>query len=129
MNRNHPIRAFVLQFSKAIIAALTVVLISRWLGAEQRGELSLVLFAVNLIMVANEFVGGSSLGNLVVKYPLQKLLPFSKIWAIAVCCVGSILYYFFSGTPEMTPYVALIAFPLSLLTIHYSLYHGFAAVN
>jgi O-antigen/teichoic acid export membrane protein len=129
LSKQHPIRAFVMQFIRAAIAAITVVLISRWLGAAQRGELSLLLFYVQLIMVANEFAGGSSLGNLVVKYPLNRLFPFSKIWALLVCIIGCGLYAIFTDTPQNTLYVAVLAFPLSWLSIHYNLYQGFAMVH
>lgn len=129
MSKNHPITAFILQLLRAVFAALSVVLISRWMGAEGRGELSLILFAINMIMIANEFVGGSNLANLVATEPLNRLIPFSKIWALAVCILGCLIFYFISENLFRSVLAFGISLPLAWLTVQYNIYHGLQKVQ
>lgn len=124
MAKNSAIRTFVLQMAKAVIAALTVVLVSRWMGAEGRGELGVLLFYVNLFMVVNEYVGGSNLGNMAAKYSLQKLLPISWSWALVTLFFGGLMLFFWTGDKHTAFYVVLMAFPLAFLTIQYNVYQG-----
>lgn len=110
--------------AKAFVAAFTVVLVSRWMGAEGRGELGVLLFYVNLLMVVNEYVGGSNLGNMAAKYSLQKLLPISWAWALFTLLFGGLLLFFWTGDKYTAFHVVMMAFPLAFLTIQYNVYQG-----
>lgn len=126
MKNNNPFSTFLMQLLKAAIAAVTVVLCSRWLGAEGRGELSLVLFWVNIFMIANEYVGGSSMANLMQRFSSTKLFPVAFSWSVFVTVAGSVFYYFLGGSFKMTVLTAMVALPLGLLTVQYSIYQGLA---
>lgn len=116
-----------MQLLRAGLAALTVILISRWLGAEGRGELSIILFFVQILMIVNEYVGGSSLANMLVRHPAGQLLPFSHLWALAVVVVGSFVFSIFY-TPEHTIFIAALALPLAFLSIAWNIFQGLAMV-
>lgn len=129
MSINSPIRTFGYQLARAAAAAVAVVLVSRWMGAEGRGELSILLFYVQFIMVANEYVGGSSLSNMIVKYPLSRLLPFSMFWSLLVCLAGGAVIYVSTRNAQLTLQILFLSFPLALLTTHYNLNQGLAMVQ
>jgi O-antigen/teichoic acid export membrane protein len=129
VSHNHPIRTFLYQLIKAILASFSVILLSRWMGASGRGEIGLWLFYVNLIMILNEYVGGSSLANLAAKLYLRNLLPIAWLWAFICCILGGISLYLWLGDFKLLTYVLAMSFPLSFLTIHYNIYQGRAMVN
>lgn len=128
MARNSALHTFFMQFAKAAIAAFTVILLSRWMGAEGRGELGVLLFYVNLFMVFNEYVGGSSLGNYAAKYSLKRLLPVAWLWALGTFIGGAILLFLWTGSSEVVFYTLTMAVPLAFLTIQYNIYQGRAQV-
>jgi O-antigen/teichoic acid export membrane protein len=129
VSKNHPIRTFLYQFIKAVLAALSVILISRWMGAAGRGEIGLWLFYVNLIMILNEYIGGSSLANLAANVSLRNLLPVAWLWALVSCVIGGIGLYIWLGDFTVVTYVLAMSFPLAFLTIHYNIYQGRSLVN
>lgn len=131
MSKNSPLRSYGLQLLKALLAALTVVLCSRWLGPDGRGELSILLFGLQIAMMLNEFVGGSAIGNMAVKYPSGRILPMAYSWAVLVIFVywGYLNYYYQTHELQVNIYRMLFyALPLALLSIHYSLFQGYAMV-
>jgi len=75
--------------SKVLITALsfaTVVLTTQVLGAEGRGEVSLFLLNIVIVMMFNDFVGGGALVYLIPRNePLKILIP-SYIWG-CLCAV------------------------------------------
>lgn len=126
---NSPVSTFMLQMLRASLAAVTVVICSRWLGAAGRGELGLILFWVNLLMIANEYVGGSNLANMMQKHAHDALLPISFIWSFFCVVAGTVLYFSMGGSEKMTISLALLAFPLAILGVQYNMYQGLALVR
>ncbi|MBU6324807.1 MAG: polysaccharide biosynthesis C-terminal domain-containing protein [Bacteroidetes bacterium] len=100
----------------------TVVLCSRFMGAEGRGTLSILLALVQVMMIASEFVGGSTLVNLTPRFGVQRLWPGSYLWLGAVLLFSATVMYL-SGKQHLWMSL-LMALPLGLLTIHYSLLQG-----
>lgn len=128
MTPNSPIRNYIYQLLKAFVAAFTIILCSQYLGAEGRGQLGALLFYVSLITTTSEFVGGSSMANLVVKYPLGKLVPVSYLWALLVNLAGGVILGFFLPIRLITP-ILLMSFCMSLLSIHFAIYQGLSKTN
>lgn len=126
---NSPVSTFMLQMLRASLAAVTVVICSRWLGAGGRGELGLMLFWVNLFMIANEYVGGSNLANMMQKHAHGALLPVSFIWSMFSVVAGTVLYFSMGGSEKMTISLALLALPLAILGVQYNMYQGLALVR
>jgi len=117
-----------MQLLKSAIAATTVVLYSRWMGAAGRGELSLLLFYVNLVMIANEYVGGSSLANLVPKYGVRNLNPTAFLWSIFVVIIAFFGFLFMGQSTNIALALSTFSLCLAQLTIHYNYYQGLGRV-
>jgi O-antigen/teichoic acid export membrane protein len=128
MAKNSPGITFMLQLGKAALAAGTVIFMSRWMGAEGRGEIGLLLFYVNLFMVFNEYVGGSSLANYSARNTLASVVPAALLWSIITLLVGGIALQLWVHNVAMVLQVILMAAPLMFLTIIYNIYHGRARV-
>lgn len=128
MAKNSPGITFMLQLGKAALAAGTVIFMSRWMGAEGRGEIGLLLFYVNLFMVVNEYVGGSSLANYSARFSLESVVPASLLWALITLVGGSLMLQLWLQDITVVMQVVLMAAPLMFLTIIYNIYHGKARV-
>jgi len=78
---------FISKFLAAVFSFLIVIITSKLIGAEGRGEISLFVLGITLSLLLNNIIGGSALVLLASdKKPLQLLIP-SYLWAI----VSSIL--------------------------------------
>lgn len=128
MSKNSPIKNYAFQLIRAFVAAFTIILCSQFLGAEGRGIIGALLFYVSLITTTSEFVGGSSLANLIVKHPLNKLIPFSYLWALIVNVTGCVVLWFITGW-ENALLIFIMSFCMSLLSIHFSIYQGQSKTN
>lgn len=128
MSKNSPVKTFALQFLRAVIAGLTVVLYSRLLGSAGRGELSLMLFYINLAMIVNEYVGGSSLANLIPRLRASNVHPTAVIWAILVCLLATGGYMLAGFQTSSALLMGAYSIALALLTIHYNVYQGLGKV-
>ncbi len=73
MPKDSPIKSYILQFMKAALSFVAVVLYSRMLGAEGRGELSLLLLYLQVVLMVNEVITGSVMANWFVKYGFQEV--------------------------------------------------------
>lgn len=76
------------QVAKAATAFMTVVVYSRVLGAYYRGELSLMLLYLQLVLMINEMVVGSVMANWFVRFDFNYLTK--RLWWVS----GSILGLF-----------------------------------
>jgi len=95
MAKNGPISTFGLRFVKAVLAAIVVILCSRWLNATGRGELSVILFWLHAVVLFYEIVGGSPIANLIRNKPLGTIVPAVWIWSIIAGLLGALSIYFF----------------------------------
>jgi O-antigen/teichoic acid export membrane protein len=129
MSRSNPIHTFVSQVLRAVLSAVFVILCSRWLGAEGRGELGLVLFWAGLLMMGNDFVGGSNLANAMQRFSLSALFPFSLAWSAFMLLTGFVLLMLFGSDSKMAWMVGLVSLPMVLLSIQYNVQQGLALVK
>jgi O-antigen/teichoic acid export membrane protein len=123
MKRNLAFSTFGLRLLAAMAGFLTVVLCSQFLGAAGRGQLSLLLAWIQLWMIANEFVGGSTLVNLTPRYGIGKLWPGSLGWLFALLLLAFFWHPGLAFPQFLWPALAFMAL-LGILTIHYSLLQG-----
>jgi O-antigen/teichoic acid export membrane protein len=73
MPKDSPLKSYALQFFKAALSFLAVVIYSRMLGAEGRGVLSLLLLYLQIVLMVNEVVTGSVMANWFVKYGFREV--------------------------------------------------------
>lgn len=88
------------RFFSAIITLVVVVMNARFLGAEKVGVISLIILAVTIVQMVNNFVGGSALVYLVPRTSLLKLFVPSVIWAVISTLIAVIILYFLDTIPE-----------------------------
>ncbi|MBN4065889.1 polysaccharide biosynthesis C-terminal domain-containing protein [Candidatus Amoebophilus asiaticus] len=101
----------------AALNFLIVILTTQYLGASGRGTISLIIVTVTIILMFNNFVGGSSLIYLVPRKKLFHLLVPSYLWAIIICSLSYLILPYIKIVPSI--YVEDVFF-LSLL---FSFFH------
>ena len=129
MSNSSALSTFVSQLLRTALAAVFVILCSRWMGPEGRGELGLALFWAGFLMMGNDFVGGSNLANAMQRFSLSALFPFSVAWSVFVLLSGFVLLMIFSSGTKMAWMVGLVSLPMVLLNIQYNVQQGLALVK
>ncbi|MFM7765371.1 MAG: polysaccharide biosynthesis C-terminal domain-containing protein [Sphingomonadales bacterium] len=129
MSNSSALSTFVSQLLRTALAAVFVILCSRWMGPEGRGELGLVLFWAGFLMMGNDFVGGSNLANALQRFSLSALFPFSVAWSIFVLITGFVLLMIFGSGSKMAWMVGFVSMPMVLLNIQYNIQQGLAMVT
>jgi O-antigen/teichoic acid export membrane protein len=112
-----------------IIAALCsmgiVIITSRAFGADGRGYIGILGYAMTFLMIISDFVGGSSLITLIPKINLKSLLLPSYLWSFLVCSIGYLFLPFFDDVPEeLYPHIFALTFMLAIITVNYSVFIG-----
>jgi O-antigen/teichoic acid export membrane protein len=90
-------------FIKVIIAFLNlaiVVLLSRFLGAQGKGEASIIITSIAMILLFTNMIGGSSLVFLVPRFPTFLLFIISNVWTVFVCAITFVLFQFLRIIPS-----------------------------
>ena len=107
------------RFINAIISFIVIIIISQKFGAEGTGTIGLILLGITIIVMINNFVGGSALVYLVPRYDLYKLLIPSYIWALITSVPVAILLSITGLIPhEFTYHVMLLSLIFSLTSIN-----------
>lgn len=78
-------------FSRGIIAILgllTLILNTRYLGAEKIGELAIYIIVITALVQVSEFIGGPSIVYLQKKFSTKHLLSVSYGWALIVAVIA-----------------------------------------
>ncbi|MBE0647834.1 MAG: polysaccharide biosynthesis C-terminal domain-containing protein [Bacteroidales bacterium] len=88
------------RFLAAILMLTIIVLNARFLGAEKVGVISLIILAVTIVQMVNNFVGGAALVYLVPRMPLLKLFIPSYIWGVIASLLCSVILYVTNSIPE-----------------------------
>lgn len=84
-------RTFLWQGLKSLIAILVVIVYSRLMGAEGRGQLSIWLINVQFFMLLLEWMVGSTVPNFMVKYGVRKTVKFSVVSTLAILIIWLIM--------------------------------------
>ncbi|MEO8149716.1 MAG: hypothetical protein ABI723_18905 [Bacteroidia bacterium] len=74
--------AFVTRVTVSLVNFFIIAITAKFLGAEARGNISLILLAITLSQVVHQFIGGNPLVYFAKKTALRNLLIPSYIWAI-----------------------------------------------
>lgn len=94
------LHTFASKLLNALLNLGLVVLTARVMGAEVRGEISLLIATLYLFVLASGFVGGSTLIYLAPRFPVRKLLIWAYVWAAFVALIILPLVYFTLGLPQ-----------------------------
>src|SRR5687768_2223184 len=110
---------FGLKLFTAIVNLLIVIIISQTMGAEGRGECSLIITSVALILIICNFVGGATLVYVVPRNQPFKLVVISYAWTLLVCFLSWILLLNFKLLPkEFVVPIVLISMLSSFLSVN-----------
>ena len=91
---------FSSKFLIAIMNFVLVIVTSKYMGAEIRGEISLVVLAIAIITMLSEVIGGPALIYLIPKTNTKPLLLPSYLWGIASAFIISFVFNQFNLIPE-----------------------------
>lgn len=100
---------------KILIALLNlaiVVVLSRYIGAAGKGEASLIVTTIAMILLFCNIIGGSSLVYFVPRYNIIQLFILSNAWSVIVCAAAYLLFRIF---PVVESSVILPVILLSLI--------------
>ena len=110
---------FISKILTAIASLATVVIISQYMGAEVKGQTSLIVFGITLILLISNIVGGAALVYLVPRHNLFQLVFVSNIWSMIICIPAWFVFSWLRIAPE----------PLIKHIILLSLLDSFVATN
>ncbi|TSA25373.1 MAG: hypothetical protein D4R67_10235 [Bacteroidetes bacterium] len=107
------------RFLAAILTLIIIVMNARFLGAEKVGVISLIILAVTIVQLVNNFIGGSALIYLIPRTPLLKLFVPSYIWGVvaSIACSG-VLQLTDSIPAGFFIHVTILATLHSLITVN-----------
>lgn len=75
----------------AIINFFVLIVSSRYLGVETRGEISLLLLNIANIQMISEIFTGYALVHFIPKFSLKKIFLYGLVWIILIISIGSML--------------------------------------
>ncbi len=79
---------FLIRLASAIINLLIAILISRYLGAEGKGEQGILIATISFIIIFDNIVGGATVVYLTPRLKLRNLLITSYLWPVLVGMVA-----------------------------------------
>lgn len=119
------VTTFGFRIAIAVLNLLVVVMLSQWIGAEGRGQASLILATVTIICMVCAVVGGATLVYLVPRSDIGQLLLLSHGWSALVCGLSyGVLRQFALVEEWMVPHVVGIAFLSAVFSTHLSMLLG-----
>lgn len=114
---------FVSKVLVALLGLLTVVLVSRYLGPEGRGEIGLFMSTVALVQLFCDFGNSSAIINLSYRHAQKVLWKSSLIWVVGVCAISLPVLLLFSHLPFRF-LIPPAAFLYSMVNLHHLLLMG-----
>ena len=115
---------FFSKFFSGLFNFLAVVAISRALGATGKGEATLLITNITLILIACNFVGGATLVYLTPRYSSDSILKVSYLWSVLVCLAAFLFMYTQNGDVTIAIHTASLTLIHSLLSINLSILIG-----
>ncbi len=113
------LHTFASKLLNALLNLGLVVLTARIMGAEVRGEISLLIATLYLFVLGSGFVGGSTLIYLAPRFPVRKLLVLAYLWAIFIALVLLPFIYLSMGLPAPTlGHWMILAFIFNLTAVN-----------
>lgn len=91
----------------AVMNAALLILTTRFLGAEIKGEVSMLVLNLSLAGMLGGLFGGPALVYLTPRFPKQHILALSSSWAIVSSLLFTITIYYLGIGPAMSPFLFL----------------------
>lgn len=84
----------------AILNLVIVIILSRSIGATGKGEASLIVTSIAMILLFCNMIGGSTLVYFVPRYNTFLLFLLSNLWSLIIALVAFLALNFFPAVPE-----------------------------
>ncbi len=113
------------KFFSAIFSFLILLITSNYLGTSGRGEISLLLASITIILLFANFAGGNSLVYLTPRKPMGELLLVAYGWTLLSAAVSFLVLYFthtFSLPTSL--HITFLSILFSFTSVHISLLFG-----
>lgn len=91
---------FGIKVITAIFNLAIIVLLSRTIGAAGKGQASLIVASMAMVLLFCNMIGGASLIYFVPRYSTFLLFLFSNLWSIIVALLGLGFMYLFPDLPQ-----------------------------
>jgi O-antigen/teichoic acid export membrane protein len=136
MNKKTLISTFIVRFLMAVSSFGVFMISARFLGAEDRGYLSLFVANVTIVQLVSEIVFGPGYIFISQHVTFKKIFQLGILWSLlASIVVPLILFYTHIQSGELLPYLFINSFLLAIITginyqlqaLHYSF--GFNFMN
>lgn len=120
-------------FSRVMVSLLNFIVVAisaKYMGAEARGNITLIMVAITFSNVLHQFVGGNPLVYFARKTALKNLLIPSYLWAFISSAVVTFLLVAFKQLPqEFAMHVFVLSVIQSLLSTHLTLLLSFEKIK
>jgi len=125
MSGNSPLKTYGWQLARAVISFGVVIIYSRYLGSSGRGEMSILLLYLQVILMFVELFAGSAMANWLVKYRPSQIIPWVALFSLSVLILSGFLIHGFFGVKWNLLIPLLIqGFSLAWLNIQYNIYQS-----
>ena len=91
------ISTFGIKVLIAVLNLVIVIVLSNYIGASGKGEASLVVISMAMVMLFCNLLGGSTLIYLVPRYNIFLLFFLSNVWSVLTAIGSFAVLYFFGG--------------------------------
>ena len=88
---------FATNFVSALLNLLIAVLISQTLGAQVKGEQSIILTNIVILLLFNNIIGGATLVYIVPRFDNRRVVLYSYLWAFMLCSVAFLIIRLIPG--------------------------------
>jgi O-antigen/teichoic acid export membrane protein len=116
---------FITRFSSSLIGFLLVILTAHAIGAEGRGEISLIILGTAITLLISSIIGGNAIVLLAPSTPAFKLLVPSYGWAVISISITTALLHFTGLIPhQYSIHIFIISMLQAIASIHMSMFIG-----
>ena len=109
---------------------VSVILTAQFLGAEGRGELTLIILAISIVGIFQNLIGGSALTFYTNQYASKSLLMISFLWLMLISITIPLILVYFSLCPKIYLLdVIFISFLIGGISIFQSILLGMEKIR
>jgi O-antigen/teichoic acid export membrane protein len=104
----------------AVISFLIVIITAHVMGANGRGDISLFVLNITVVLLVSDLLGGGALVYLIPRYKLLNILAPAWIWGILCGIGGPLLFVLFMDNEEVYNLQTMALFVLSSIFLNLS---------
>jgi len=119
---------FVSKFIAAFFNLLLLYFTIKYMGATQRGYITLLILNLSFVMLAAEWVAGPVLVYFFAHHNTSRLLKIAYIWILLVCVLSLIILSFFSFQFSIFAFIVLCFFQCAI-SLNNQLLIGFGKIS